>query len=205
MKNYFFLLCTFIVGIVFGLLTRCEEQDVGVTDVVRTDTIVKFDTICIAEPVATDSVVIRYVTRWLAVAEKPDTDLSGTVAEKTDTDVSGTVAEKTDTDVSGTVAIGVDALVNDVVANDMPPDSVRVIVPITQKTYETDEYKAWVSGYEPELDSINIYRRTETVTNTICLDKNRRRWGVMTGIGAGISHKGNVTPMVGVMIGYKFF
>ena len=61
MKNFLVLLCTFIVGIVFGLLTRCE-QDIGVTDVVRTDTIVKFDTICIAEPVATDSVVIRYVT-----------------------------------------------------------------------------------------------------------------------------------------------
>lgn len=181
MKKFLVLMCTFIMGIVCGLLTRCEEQDVGVTDVVRTDTIVKFDTICIAEPVATDSVVIRYVTRWLAVAEKPDTDLSGTVA------------------------IGVDALVNDVAANDMPPDSVRVIVPITQKTYETDDYKAWVSGYEPELDSINIYRRTETVTNTLYLDKNRRRWGIMAGIGAGISHKGNVTPMVGVMIGYKFF
>ena len=63
MKIFLFLLCTFIVGIVFGLLTRCEEQDVGVTDVMRTDTIVKFDTICIAEPVATDSVVIRYLTR----------------------------------------------------------------------------------------------------------------------------------------------
>ena len=181
MKKFLVLMCTFIMGIVCGLLTRCEEQDVGVTDVMRTDTIVKFDTICIAEPVATDSVVIRYLTRWLAVAEKPDTD------------------------VSGTVDIGVDALVNDVVANDVPPDSARVIVPITQKTYETDDYKAWVSGYEPELDSINIYRRTETVTNTLYLDKNRRRWGVMTGIGAGISHKGTVTPMVGVMIGYKFF
>ena len=193
MKKFLVLMCTFIMGIVFGLLTRFGEQDVGVTDVVRTDTIVKLDTICIEEPVATDSVVIRYLTRWLAVAEKPDTDLSGTVAEKPDTDL------------SGTVAIGVDALVNDVAANDMPPDSARVIVPITQKTYETDEYTAWVSGYEPELDSINIYRRTETVTNTLYLDKNRRRWGVMAGIGAGISHKGTVTPMVGVMIGYKFF
>ena len=192
MKNFLVLLCTFIVGIVFGLLTRCE-QDIGVTDVVRTDTIVKFDTICIAEPVATDSVVIRYVTRWLAVAENPDTNMLGTVSDEP-------YANSQDT-----VDIGVDALVNDVVANNMPPDSARVIVPYTQKTYETDEYKAWVSGYEPELDSINIYRRTETVTNTICLDKNRRRWGVMTGIGAGISHKGNVTPMVGVMIGYKFF
>lgn len=193
MKNFLVLLCTFIVGIVCGLLTRCGEQDVGVTDVVRTDTIVKFDTVCIVEPVATDSVVIRYKTRWLAVAYKPDTD------------VSGTVADEPYANSQGTVAIGVDALVNDVVANNMPPDSARVIVPFTQKTYETEEYKAWVSGYEPELDSINIYRRTETVTNTLYLDKKRRRWGGMVGIGAGMTHKGEVTPMVGVMIGYKFF
>ena len=193
MKNFLVLLCTFIVGIVFGLLTRCGEQDVGVTDVVRTDTIVKFDTVCIVEPVATDSVVIRYQTRWLAVAEKPDTNMFGTVADEPYADA------------QGTVAAGLDALVNDVVANNMPPDSARVIVPFTQKTYETDDYKAWVSGYEPELDSINIYRRTETVTNTMYLDKKRRRWGGMVGVGAGISHKGTVTPMVGVMIGYKIF
>lgn len=194
MKNFLVLLCTFIVGIVCGLLTRCGEQDVGVTDVVRTDTIVKFDTVCIVEPVATDSVVIRYQTRWLAVAEKPDTY------------VSGTVAFEPEGETSGTVAAGLDALMNDVVANNMPPDSARVIVPFTQKTYETDDYKAWVSGYEPELDSINIYRRTETVTNTMYLDnKKRRRWGGMVGVGAGISHKGTVTPIVGVMIGYKIF
>lgn len=193
MKNFLVLLCTFIVGMVCGLLTRCGEQDVGMTDVVRTDTIVKFDTVCIAEPVATDSVVIRYLTRWLPVADKPDTNMFITVADEHYADAQGNVSN------------GVDVLVNDVVANNMPPDSARVIVPFTQKTYETADYKAWVSGYEPELDSINIYRRTETVTNTLYLDKKRRRWGGMVGVGAGISHKGTVTPMVGVMIGYKIF
>lgn len=193
MKNFLVLLCTFIVGIVCGLLTRCGEQDVGMTDVVRTDTIVKFDTVCIAEPVATDSVVIRYLTRWLPVADKPDTNMFVTVADEHYADAQGNVSN------------GVDVLVNDVVANNMPPDSARVIVPFTQNTYETADYKAWVSGYEPELDSINIYRRTETVTNTLYLDKKRRRWGGMVGVGAGISHKGTVTPMVGVMIGYKIF
>ena len=74
------------------------------TDVVRTDTIVKFDTVCIVEPVATDSVVIRYKTRWLAVAEKPDTDVSGMVADEPYAEV-----QRID-------AIGVEALVNDVVA-----------------------------------------------------------------------------------------
>lgn len=182
LNDFNFLLCAFVVGMVCGLLTRCGEQDIGVTDVVRTDTVVKWDTVCIAEPVATDSVVIRYVTRWLTVADKPDTNVSGTVEEPY-----------------------ADELVNDVVANNIPPDSVRVILPFTQKTYETDEYKAWVSGYEPEIDSINIYRRTDVLTHTLYTDKARRRWSCVVGIGAGVTRKGEVSPMVGVTFGYKLF
>lgn len=39
-------------------------------------------------------------------------------------------------------------------------DTVRepifVPVPVTQKEYLTDDYHAWVSGYNPSLDSIDI-------------------------------------------------
>lgn len=40
-------------------------------------------------------------------------------------------------------------------------DSIEVIVPITQKVYEDSTYKAWVSGYRPSLDSLNIYSTTK--------------------------------------------
>lgn len=40
-------------------------------------------------------------------------------------------------------------------------------LPITQRYYsEKDRYDVWVSGYNPSLDSINIYNQTKFVTIT---------------------------------------
>lgn len=46
-------------------------------------------------------------------------------------------------------------------------DSVQVEVPITSKHYQAKEYDAWVSGYEPSLDSIKVYKETQYITETI--------------------------------------
>ena len=42
-------------------------------------------------------------------------------------------------------------------------------LPVTQKYYNTDSYQAWVSGYKPNLDSINVFNKVveRTVTHTI--------------------------------------
>lgn len=42
-------------------------------------------------------------------------------------------------------------------------------LPITQRYYNTDSYQAWVSGYRPNLDSINVFNKvaTHTVNHTI--------------------------------------
>lgn len=50
---------------------------------------------------------------------------------------------------------------------DQRTESVYVQVPITQKIYNDARYTAYVSGYKPSLDSINIYNTTVTVTKTI--------------------------------------
>jgi len=39
-----------------------------------------------------------------------------------------------------------------------------LIIPIEQKYYTGESYKAWISGYNPKLDSILIYNATRTVT-----------------------------------------
>jgi len=52
------------------------------------------------------------------------------------------------------------------------PDTIKVpyyvrdtlMIPIEQRYYTTDAYKAWVSGYMPKLDSIMILAPTKTVT-----------------------------------------
>ena len=51
-----------------------------------------------------------------------------------------------------------------------------VVIPITTKHYRAMEYDAWVSGYEPSLDSIKVYQKTEVVTATITKIKPPNKW-----------------------------
>lgn len=55
-------------------------------------------------------------------------------------------------------------------------DSVLVQVPITQKHYKDKEYDAWVSGYEPSLDSIKVYQQTQIITEVRTISKPPNRW-----------------------------
>ena len=67
-------------------------------------------------------------------------------------------------------------------------DSIDVPVPIVQKRYEDSLYTAWVSGFEPALDSINLRLPTitKTVTKTIVKKAPRLSVGVQAGAGVGI-------------------
>lgn len=81
-------------------------------------------------------------------------------------------------------------------------DSVAVELPITQKAYKGDDYCAWVSGYAPQLDSIKVYSKTETVT----MRQKTKHWnvGVQTGIGVG-ARSFKVEPYIGIGIQYNLF
>ena len=67
-------------------------------------------------------------------------------------------------------------------------DSIEVPVPIIQKRYDDSLYTAWVSGFQPALDSIRLYQPTiiETITNTIVKPAPRLSVGVQVGAGGGI-------------------
>ena len=39
-----------------------------------------------------------------------------------------------------------------------------LMIPIEQRYYTTDAYKAWVSGYNPKLDSIVVYNTIQTIS-----------------------------------------
>jgi hypothetical protein len=82
-------------------------------------------------------------------------------------------------------------------------DSVYIEVPISSKTYETQDYKATISGFRPKLDSIEIYQ------NTIYIDrvreiKDNSRFGVGIQVGYGVS-KGGMSPFVGLGVQYNLF
>ena len=77
-------------------------------------------------------------------------------------------------------------------------DSVYVTIPITQKVYEDSLYTAYVSGYNPSLDSIRIYD-VKTITKPI----KPKKWGLGFHVGYGISKQG-LTPYFGVGVSCNF-
>ena len=82
-------------------------------------------------------------------------------------------------------------------------DSIEVPVPIYQKRYDDSLYTAWVSGFEPKLDSIDLRLPTitETVTKTIMKPSPLVNFGVQIGGGYGvIHHQPDIYVGVGVQL-----
>lgn len=77
---------------------------------------------------------------------------------------------------------------------DTVKEPVYVPLPITQKEYKTDDYRLSISGYKPNLDYTEVYRRTEYITKTITPP---RRWGIGVIAGYGIGKHG-LSPYVGL-------
>lgn len=75
--------------------------------------------------------------------------------------------------------------------SDTVHDSIEVPLPIVQKRYDDSLYTAWVSGFEPNLDSIRLYwpEVTTTVTKTIVKQAPRLSIGVQAGAGVGIFNR----------------
>lgn len=55
-------------------------------------------------------------------------------------------------------------------------DSALVEVPITSKHYHGNEYDAYVSGYQPSLDSIKVYQKEVLVTERVTISKPPNKW-----------------------------
>lgn len=89
-------------------------------------------------------------------------------------------------------------------------DSAAVVLPITQKTYTDDStYTAYVSGYEPSLDSIFVYNKTitETLTITETITKTKEYpfgVGITAGAGYGIIHR-KPDVFVGLSVYYRLW
>lgn len=73
-------------------------------------------------------------------------------------------------------------------------DTVMVRLPIESKHYEGEDYEAWISGYEPSLDSISIYNHT--------IVPKPKRWSIGVQGGVGMTPRG-VQPYIGIGIGYR--
>lgn len=78
-------------------------------------------------------------------------------------------------------------------------DTAWITIPRTQKRYEDSLYSAWVSGYDPRLDSIKVYRKTIRIVERQTVTKrNAFGLGIVGGAGYGIfSRKPDIFVGVG--------
>ena len=85
-------------------------------------------------------------------------------------------------------------------------DSVLVEVPIESRHYNAPEYDAWVSGYQPSLDSIRVYQKENYITERVVVSKppNRFTIGLQGGYGYGFKSK-QWEPYVGIGLGIRIF
>lgn len=87
-------------------------------------------------------------------------------------------------------------------------DTLYISLPIEQRTYADSTYTAWISGYRPKLDSIQIYPQTTTITNTMTITHSSKQprfsIGLQAGYGATISNNQvKPAPYVGIGISWN--
>lgn len=81
----------------------------------------------------------------------------------------------------------------------MEDDSIPVLLPVTSREYKTDDYRAVVSGYNPSLDFMEVYRDKKIITLTPV--QKRKHWGL--GLQAGYGYPGGW--YVGAGVSYNLF
>lgn len=121
-----------------------------------------------------------------------------------ETKPAGTVVVKLPVYVRDTIKIAQNANAADHLRDStqmvQPSDSVQVEVPIEQRTYEGENYRAVVRGYRPELVSIDI-RLPEVAA------PKRKRWAVTVGpqLGYGFTPAGwQPYAGIGITAGFTF-
>ena len=87
-------------------------------------------------------------------------------------------------------------------------DTLYINLPREQRTFTDTTYTAWISGYRPQLDSIQIYPQTTTITNTTTITHKPKKphfsIGIQTGYGVSlINNQVRPAPYLGVGISYQ--
>lgn len=177
-----FMLVGLVLGgiIGYGVFGRSKATDY----VSERDTSTYIDTISYYQPVPKDSMVIKYVTRTLPVKRR-----DSCTTNKTDTFLAENYAQNNGENIPPLYA-SVDS------------DSAAVAIPITQKRYENEDYRAYVSGYEPNLDSIFVFPKTTVIHERSYKPPNKWHIGITGGYGYGFKSK-QAEPYIGIGITYS--
>lgn len=100
----------------------------------------------------------------------------------------------------------IDTKTPDSTKEDDSGQEIDVQLPISAKVYQTDDYRAVVSGWRPSLDSMEVYRKTNTVRETITkVNTIRPRWVLTAGVGAGYTAERQIAPHLGITFGWAIW
>lgn len=177
MKEFVKIILSLALGFVLCFLTLRGCRDNVNGSEMRTDVIIDtlrvFDTVVVRVPVPIDSVVVRYVAETLPVVPENI---------KNNEKRADSVLKKPEI---------------------VPEDSANVIIPISRKIYETEQYRAFVSGYKANLDSLFIVQPTKIVR----VRQTPKRWniGVQLGYGLTLENQPQFCPYLGVGVTYSIF
>lgn len=161
-----------------GLANHCNHHSRDGKGKVTVDTVTVRDTVRQTMPVAKDSVVTGVIRVPVALPTEPTVPKAeievfepGRLSEVMD----GHAVNKGGSEAQETGKIA-------------QKDTVWAVVPRTQKRYEDSTYTAWISGYEPRLDSIEVYQKTVVVTKRVEGRVKNRRFnvGLTGGFGYGV-------------------
>lgn len=95
----------------------------------------------------------------------------------------------------------------DTVLLKVPGDTVEVpvLVPISRNVYEGEDYHAVVSGFRVSIDTLDTFRKTQTLTNTFVqrgeVPGKPKRWGIGVSAGYALTPQG-VKPYIGLGVQY---
>lgn len=158
-------------------LHKCQSppgDNIPGREAIETDTITIYDTIPYIEPapVHSQQVGSKKVTIPTSYIDRGIENLP---------DIRADTAKLTSADVEVTT-----------------PDSLTLQLPITQNVYEGEDYKAYVSGVYPSLDSLFVYPRREIVT----IKKPPKRWHIGPTVGFGYTPHG-FEPFIGISLTYS--
>ena len=156
----------FVVGGVCGFFAAKGIYDQPLEESVTRDTTTTIDTIPDIAPTPKDSTPVRTVIRWLPMKLPKK---SGTKES-----VDNPYPASTDT-ISQWQLFG---------NSEHSQDSALVEIPITSKHYSSEQYDAWISGYEASLDSIKVYSKETLITERVVVSKPPNRLSLDVEAGA---------------------
>lgn len=179
MKKFFYWLLIAVLFVIIAVeaYDKHNVQPPPTVEEVETTTTIeeKADT----APMCRDSIVIRYQYVSIPIKPPPEGATAGKDSLSADEILSGEISVVNVTD-----------------------DSVAVTIPISQKIYEADDYRAYVSGYNATLDS--IFLTTKSTVVRIRDPVKPKRFSVGLQAGYGMTPKG-LQPYVGIGVSINLF